>query len=93
MTAVCDAPHTRFQPNNEEFKCPKCKALAGDFYIACPADGADEDCELLHMEDDLECLKCGYGASGKSWALRTARQMNLVTCPTCKGKGKVKGPT
>ncbi len=84
----CEAKHTKYQPTDEEFNCPKCGAKVGDFFKDDPV-GHDE-CELLHDEDNLCCATCGYGCSGKAFAARIVKAKNLVSCPCCKGKGFVK---
>ena len=91
----CSVKHTKYQPNDDEWRCPKCGVGSQDgereetgFVID---DGADEsgECEKLHDEDDLLCYKCGYACSGKSFANYVVKKNSLVPCPCCKGTGYV----
>lgn len=84
----CEAKHTKYQPTDEEFNCPKCGAKVGDFYKEDPV--GHEECELLHDEDNLCCAQCGYGCSGKAFAARIVKEKSMVKCPMCSGKGMVK---
>jgi hypothetical protein len=95
----CSAKHTKYNPTDAEFVCPKCGTgpVDGGLCIDSPDPEAAEACGLLHEEDELRCLceahgECtGYFASGKQFAARVAKQRGLVTCPTCKGKALVPG--
>ena len=90
----CSAKHTKYQPTDEEFCCPKCGATVGHF---CVDDGPNLDCDLLHDEDELNCygepgaMGCPaqYGTTGKAFAALVVKKKNIQTCPTCKGKGYV----
>lgn len=90
---VCTFKHTKYQPTDEEFHCPKCKAPGGDF---CVDDGPNLECDLLHDEDILNCYGKGgagcpaeYGITGKAFAAALVKKNNLVPCKHCKGKGLV----
>lgn len=91
---ACDAKHTKYQPSDEEFCCPKCGAKCGEF---CVDDGPNLDCPLIHDDDHLACYgkrkvaSCpdGYGTSGKAFAAALQRKKGLVPCSHCKGKGLV----
>jgi hypothetical protein len=91
----CTAKHTKYQPTEEEMRCPKCGAGLGDFCVDESAPGADEDCGLLHVEDILICYGpngagCDWaGASAQAFASRIAKAKSLVPCSHCKGKGLV----
>jgi len=85
----CTAKHTKYQPTDDEWKCPQC-GWAEHFYIQEPAEFSSDDCGQLHVNDELGCDNCGYGISGKAFASRLQKQKNLVTCPCCKGTGLVK---
>lgn len=94
---VCTAKHTKYQPTEEEFRCPVCKKGPRDdgLVVDEPAEGGME-CDLLHEEDYLCCYRedCRFeGTSGKRFAAAVAKKKNLVTCPTCKGSGHVQGAT
>lgn len=86
----CQAKHTKYQPTDEEFKCPQCGAPGGEFYIAESPDESDPDCTLLHPGDYLACSKCEYGTSAKSFAASLVKKNNLTPCTHCKGTGLVK---
>jgi hypothetical protein len=45
----CAVVHTKYQPTEEEWKCPKCGVGSSLFYIEDPADKTD-DCDLLHND-------------------------------------------
>ena len=85
---TCETKHTKYQPTDEEFHCPKCGAKVGDFYKDDPV--GEEDCDLLHDEDNLSCANCGYGCSGRALVARIIKAKGLVQCPCCKGAGMVK---
>jgi hypothetical protein len=91
----CEAKHTKYQPTGEEFRCPRCRAESGDFYID---DGPNVECELLHDEDRLVCLgkdsggcPSEYETSGRAFAAALVKKKNLVPCSHCKGTGYEKG--
>jgi predicted methyltransferase len=43
----------------------------------------------LHEDDELECCRCGYTASGLEYIREYIKMKNLVKCPCCKGKGMI----
>ena len=86
----CAVVHTKYQPTEEEWKCPKCGVGSSLFYIEDPADKTD-DCDLLHNDDGLYCHGCDYGISGKTFDAKIQKQRNLVSCLHCKGTGLVPG--
>ena len=88
----CNGKHTSFQPAENQFKCPKCGAESGNFYIDESGDGAHEECILLHIDDFCACTQCGYSASGAvvARALAKAGHVGMVKCSCCKGTGWVK---
>lgn len=89
----CKAKHTRYQPSEAEWRCPKCGADAERFII----DESDEDvhdvCSGLHDSDRLWCGRCEASRNGRQFAAMLERKNNLVPCPHCKGKGLVKAKT
>jgi Zn finger protein HypA/HybF involved in hydrogenase expression len=96
-TVKCDGKHTKYQPSDNEWRCPRCGASAAlgvpggnTFIIAATEEGADENCTINHAGDELAC-DCGYTTSGKAFAARLQKAANMVPCPACKGHGLVKG--
>lgn len=87
---TCRAKHVKYEPTDEEWRCPKCGAGAGDFYCDTWEEGADEYCELLHESADVRCIMCDYKTTGKAFSALIVKKGNLVKCPCCKGKGFVK---
>ena len=83
----CTVKHTKFQPTDEQWKCPRC-GRADEFSIEENAT-EDLDCELLHDEDVAFCSRCDASWTGQTVARLLAKQNNLVPCPHCKGKGFV----
>lgn len=88
---ICPAKHTKYDPTEGEFKCPKCGAKPPEFYIDESPEEAHADCVKLHPGDNLCCTQCGYGTSGQAFANRIVKQKNLKPCPHCNGKGLVAG--
>lgn len=95
----CTRKHTKYQPTDEEFKCPKCGAGMGDFCIDTDLDvvSTDPDCPDLHVDDQLVCwgkngkgCPAQYGTSGKAFAATLVKKHNLEPCKHCKGNGLVK---
>ena len=86
---TCNAKHTLYQPNDDEWKCPKCGRGDESFWI----DGSmgEGDCELLHNDDEIVCFECGYRTTGRKFASAIQKRKNLVKCPCCKGTGLVDG--
>jgi DNA-directed RNA polymerase subunit RPC12/RpoP len=90
---ACGFKHTKYQPTDAEFNCPKCGAKVGDF---CVDEGPNMPCPDLHDEDSLVCYgKDGKGCrgqyyvSGKAFAAMVLKKNDLVPCEHCKGKGFV----
>lgn len=88
--STCQHKHTKYQPTDEEWRCPKCGASYDDGEEFVIWDAVGEDCSLLHDEDYLKCQKCGYETTGKRFAAYVVKKNSLIPCPTCKGKGVVK---
>lgn len=88
---MCNGKHTRYNPTEEEFVCPKCGAKCGDFFIA--ENFGDDECELLHDDDCLQCSKCEYTISGKSFVKKLLKDKCTIACPTCGGSGELHGAT
>lgn len=87
---ACLAKHVTFEPPAKEWVCPKCRAKAGDFCVDELQEDADWECPLLHPDDYIKCMKCGFETSGRSFSARIKKKLNMVPCPACKGKGHVK---
>lgn len=94
---TCGVKHTKYQPTDKEWRCPKCGASADKgFCINEPAEGTDDNCSLLHDEDGIGCDNCmtehdrNTYYSGKQFAALLVKKNNLVPCPHCKGTGLVK---
>lgn len=83
----CIGSHTKYQPRKGEWKCPKCGS--DNWIIEEPSDLSGSDCELLHEDDELVCLDCSHGRSGKTFAAKLQKAANMVTCPHCNGSGLV----
>ena len=92
----CTYKHTSVQVSDEEWKCPKCGVgveytdkygdIQEGFVIS---DSVNYDCDLLHDDDEVECCRCGYTASGYKYVREYIKIKNLVQCPCCKGKGVI----
>ena len=95
---ACLAKHTKYQPTKEEFKCPRCGVGPPDgLCVDNPSGDAADDCDLLHVDDDLRCYgenkngySCNYVVAATSFAKMIVKKNNLVPCPACKGTGHVK---
>lgn len=84
----CTRKHCRYQVPDELFFCPKCGlGPEEDGLVLEPA--VEDECEKMHDDDWVMCYHCGYEASARAFSRLIARQQNLVTCPTCKGKGMI----
>lgn len=90
---ICRAKHTKYQPGESEWNCPKCgEGRPGEFVIYDSDDLADLDCELLHSGDVLKCETCGFDCSGRYLSGLLAKKANMIKCPCCRGSGFVKKP-
>jgi len=94
---ICNAKHIKYQPTDEEFRCPKCGAGPEEgFVIENPDETAHDACGLLHEKDWIACNNCETEYhrdtfySGKQYAALMVKKNNLVPCPHCKGKGLVR---
>ena len=85
---TCTEKHAKFQPTDDQWKCPKCGAgnNGGEslFYIDESPNG---DCELLHSEDYIVCVICKSSWTGKRLSTVMVKAMNLEKCPHCAGTG------
>ena len=93
---ICSAKHTKYQPTDEEWRCPKCGADNKGFWIDELDPDAHDECPLLHERETLVCHSCPRGdmfsTSGKAFAAKLAKKNNMIPCPHCKGRGMVKKP-
>lgn len=91
---TCGYKHTKYQPEGEDWHCPKCGANNdnGEFYIYESVGEGDhyENCEKLHTEDWIKCERCGWEDTGAQLTKLLIKEQKLVPCPCCKGKGYVK---
>lgn len=91
--ANCGGKHTKYQPTDEEWKCPSCKINddGGHFYIDTFSDEvSDPDCSLLHKDDLVVCINCNKEWSGEIVSRLLAKIVNMIPCSHCKGTGFVK---
>lgn len=91
--ANCRGKHTRYQPNDKEWKCPSCGVNDDGeyFYIDTFSDEvSDADCVLLHKDDLVTCVNCKKEWSGEAVSKIMTKLANMVSCPHCKGTGFVK---
>lgn len=95
---TCAATHTKFQPTDEQWKCPRCgtgteyeeDGQTRDGMIVMDADETcDSDCILLHSKDLVACMRCGGEWTGKRLAALLQRKANLAPCGHCNGTGLV----
>jgi len=86
----CSEKHTKYQPTENEWRCPWCGADNKSFYIEEPIETARDDCEKLHEGDGLYCYICKDALSGKAFAAQIQKTKNLIPCKHCKGSGLVK---
>ena len=90
--AECTAKHTRYQPTEAEWLCPKCKANNESFWTEEPDGEASDTCDKLHEKDEIYCYKCNWAGSGKTFTKKLQDAQGLVKCECCKGTGLVKIP-
>ena len=86
---ICPAKHTKYQPADKDWKCPRCGGDNTVFTINESAAEALDDCERVHDEDEVRCSKCDMRWTGKQVTALLAKNLDLVECPHCKGKGMV----
>lgn len=84
----CTIKHCTYQPTDEEFRCPKCNAVGGEFMVD---ESGNFDCEKIHDTDQLRCMKCDHRVTGRSFTKKLMKKNQLVKCPHCKGIGLVDG--
>lgn len=87
ISMQCNSRHTKYQPTDEEWKCPKCGRGNESFWI--DEEFGEDGCDKLHDDDTIRCFQCGYDTTGKAFAASIQLKKNLVTCPCCKGSGLV----
>ncbi|KKW13149.1 MAG: hypothetical protein UY48_C0004G0024 [Candidatus Gottesmanbacteria bacterium GW2011_GWB1_49_7] len=85
----CLRKHTKYQPTDNEWpSCPKC---GGRVILNSDFMDLTDDCDLLHVDDDIICEECEYGlGSGRSFANKLQKQKHLIPCPHCNGTGLIK---
>lgn len=93
MSEECKAKHTKYQPTEAEWACPKCGAGSEQFEIFAQDEAADENCCLLHVYDVCRCFHCGNTWSGRSLAQTKEKLAARVPCPHCGGSGFIPGGT
>lgn len=86
----CPAKHTKFQPSDEQWRCPHCGDNAYNFYIESYQDEADPDCGKVHVGDYVVCTSCKSDFTGDQATKAIAKNLHMTTCPHCKGSGFVK---
>jgi hypothetical protein len=86
---ICNRKHTKYQPTDEQWRCPNCGAGNESFYI--DNDDSASDCGLLHVDDTIVC-DCGQIWSGKQLAqiMRRIYKNGVKRCPHCNGTGWTK---
>ena len=89
MIKNCNGKHTDFQPNEQEWFCPKCGLNNDKFVIDEIEDGADDNCLLVHEGDEINCGNCDWSSYGRVVTKLMKKKYDIHTCPTCKGKGVV----
>jgi hypothetical protein len=85
--SACSEKHTKFQPADDQWRCPKCGEDNKHFYIEESVGVGD--CEKLHADDYALCMKCEYHGNGTKVANAIAKKCDLVPCEHCKGTGQV----
>jgi len=64
----CKHEHTDYQPDVEEWACPKCGERA-KFRLEPGSPYFDSDCDSLHVNDTVFCCTCLKKYTGKEIAL------------------------
>lgn len=83
----CKGKHTKFQPSDDQWKCPACGSE--DFEVDVQAYGAHSDCQLLHLLDSVVCYNCGESFYGEDLAEIMKKLGGFKRCPRCNGLGLV----
>ncbi len=90
---ICTKKHTLYQPTIDEWCCPKC-GERDDFVIdndiILNPRYEEEECELLHEKDSINCGRCGKFLTGKTFAKKIQEKHGLIACECCNGTGLVK---
>jgi len=79
----CRVRHTKYQPSDSEWKCPKCGNI-DNFGVQ---DSENFSCEKLHATDLVVCGACGFEATGTRVANMLMKIASRKPCPYCKGTG------
>lgn len=89
---ICKAKHTKYQPSQEEWKCPTCGEDNKHFIVEESDEKSEDGCDMIHEDDWIICDNCGYGESGFTTAnkIRKINNHKLVKCECCKGYGYIK---
>ena len=85
---VCAGKHTKYQPDDDHWKCPLCGSDNLNFFV----DESDYiDCDLLHCNDSVICLTCDKAWSGINISYKMFKKSNKIVCFHCQGKGYIEG--
>jgi rubredoxin len=94
MIKPCTLKPCVYQPNDDEWYCPRCGKKENfivdtDYADSCEGGEENEGCPLVHEKDYVVCRDCGYDTNGKAFVNRLTKNKNLEKCLCCKGKGFV----
>jgi hypothetical protein len=84
----CTLKHAKYEPKDEEWKCPNCGETDEDYFFI-EESASDGECHLLHEKDLILCNRCGWSGTGKQFSSILIKKANSVQCPMCKGTGLV----
>ena len=82
---ICTKKHTKYQPTDEEWKCPLCGSY--DLVLDSETNNELTDCDKLHPSDTIYCEDCDYVENADHFTKRLVKNKNICVCPTCNGKG------
>lgn len=64
----CWEKHTEVDPELSDFRCPSCGEGCGrNFGITDDGGVGTFGCPKLHLEDALNCSRCGWEGTGEEW--------------------------
>jgi len=92
IISKCKSRHTKFQPSESEWRCPRCDADSSSFFIESSADDSDDECNGLHKKDVVECTVCRREWSGQAVSVAIMRKVGVAidACEHCNGTGFIK---